>query len=387
MAPDLNMPAPSASQEAAASPRLAPLDGLRGIAIALVLWHHLGDQLLPLGRASWLGWIRAGTSLGWIGVELFFALSGFLIGGILIDRRDSPNLMRVFYARRALRILPLYYAALGAIGLLLLARLPHSYHIGPAWVPALFLSNLAFGIAGRWDWAPLSVLWSLAVEEQFYLASPWLIRGISPGRVGWLGVGLVAISELLRVGVQAFSPGTHLFLHVVTLFHMDGLALGILAAWLVRAPGTDALFAALGRCWHLLALAGLGLILVLEVVRADEGSPAMDFWGYPAVAGFFALLILVAVRIRPPGPNRILSGRLLVYLGRRSYFIYLFHEIFWSLAVAHLGPGFPMRSATGVGLVLATVAVTLGAAELSWRWFEGPLIARGHQLKYAPCPA
>ena len=111
--------------------RNTALDGLRGIAIAMVLWHHLVEPNLPLGHASPLGWLRAATGLSWAGVDLFFTLSGFLIGGILIDHRISPHFTRVFYLRRAVRILPLYYLTLAVMAAAILCRLPGSYHIFP----------------------------------------------------------------------------------------------------------------------------------------------------------------------------------------------------------------------------------------------------------------
>src|SRR5665213_590018 len=225
------VPGPQASVASRSQPsRNSALDGLRGIAIAMVLWLHLGQHHLPPGRGSWLGWLRAGTGLSWTGVDLFFALSGFFIGGILIDRRRSPRLVRVFYLRRAVRILPLYYVTLLAIGAAVLLNVPGSYHMFPAWVYALFLTNFAFGLAQSWDWLPLSVLWSLAVEEQFYLTAPWIVRAIPRAWIPRVAIGLFAAAELCRAAALLAFPGGHFALQVLTPFRMDSLALGVWVA-------------------------------------------------------------------------------------------------------------------------------------------------------------
>ena len=214
--------------------RDSALDGLRGIAIGLVLWHHLLATYLPVGRGSWLGWLRAGTGLAWCGVDLFFVLSGFFIGGILIDRRDSPRLARVFYLRRAVRIMPLYYVTLVVTLLAIVVRVPGAYHEFAPWVYATFLTNFALAHTHTWDWLPLSVLWSLAIEEQFYLTAPWVVRVISPSRLPWLAAGLALGAWMARGILLLWFPSGNFAAHVLMPLRMDGLALGALVAWAVR---------------------------------------------------------------------------------------------------------------------------------------------------------
>ncbi|MBM3853598.1 MAG: acyltransferase, partial [Verrucomicrobia bacterium] len=189
--------------------RSAELDGLRGVAIALVLWHHLGASALPFGADSWLGWVRAASSLAGAGVDLFFVLSGYFIGGILIDHRESPRLARVFYLRRALRILPLYAVTLAVIFTLVALGAPGSWQEFPAWIYGLFLTNFALAWAQHWDWLPLSVLWSLAVEEQFYLLAPWIVRALSPTLLPWFAGAVVLTAWLLRLSVLVWFPQGH----------------------------------------------------------------------------------------------------------------------------------------------------------------------------------
>jgi peptidoglycan/LPS O-acetylase OafA/YrhL len=380
----VNPPASRASPDPKASAQRKPaLDGLRGIAIAMVLWHHFVEQHLPPGRGSWLGWLRAATGLSWSGVDLFFALSGFLIGGILIDNRSSPRLARVFYLRRAARILPLYYATLVVTAAAVAARLPGSYHLFPAWVYPLFLTNFAVGWAGSWDWLPLSVLWSLAVEEQFYLAAPWVVRAVPPARLPQLLAGLVALAEAGRLAVWLCGGAARHLPFVLAPLRMDALALGFLAAWAVRSPGAAPFLRSLGAHWRACLLAGAGLFVGLALLRPPEGSMNLALFGYLLIAAVMALVLLVAAAFRPPQLARLLEFGPLAALGRHSYFVYLWHPLIGGTIIALLGGGgFVLDSWTGAGLVALAVAATWAAAVLSWKWFEAPIIARAHRTAY-----
>lgn len=374
---------PSAARPGSPARRNAALDGLRGIAIAMVLWHHLVELNLPPGRGSWLGWLRAGTGLSWSGVDLFFTLSGFFIGGILIDRRESPRLTRVFYLRRAVRILPIYYITLGFIAVALLARLPGSFHLFPPWVYALFLTNFALGLAQRWDWIPLSVLWSISVEEQFYLTAPWVVRALPPSRLPWFLAGLAVLAELARAAVLIWHPQGNLALHVLTPFRMDALALGAWVAWAVRSDAAHPFFDGLRSAWKLWLASGLVLLCGLALLRPAEGSPVMALAGYPLMASVFALAVAILSGLRPPGLSRFLESRPLVHLGRHSYFIYLWHTLLGGALIRWLGgPNFILNSPHTLGVVLLAVAATWIAAAASWKWLEGPLVAWGHQHAY-----
>jgi peptidoglycan/LPS O-acetylase OafA/YrhL len=366
-----------------AAPREAALDGLRGVAIALVLWHHFVEQSLPPGRASWLGWLRAGTGLSWCGVDLFFTLSGFLIGGILIDKRDSPRFARIFYLRRAARILPLYYVTLAVVGLSLTLRIPGSFHLFPPWVYALFLTNFAIGFSGIWDWLPLSVLWSVAVEEQFYLSAPWVVRLLRPGRLPWVLAGIVAFAEAARVAFVIASPTGHFFPFVLPPFRVDGLALGFLAAWAARCDATIPFRAFLGKRWPVLAGCGAGAVGALALLRPAEGAPSLNCFGYLAIAALFSLIVFVVSVPKPPTLTHILEFRPLVHLGRHSYFIYLWHGLIGSSIIRGLGGSdFSLNSAAGIGIVAIAVGATWLAASGSWKWFEGPVVAWGHRHRY-----
>ncbi len=366
-----------------ASPRAVELDGLRGIAIALVLWHHLVASALPLGSDSWLGWLRAASLLAWSGVDLFFVLSGFFIGGILIEHSESPRLARVFYLRRALRILPLYFVTLAAIFALVAIGVPGSWHEFPAWIYGLFLTNFALAWAQHWDWLPLSVLWSLAVEEQFYVLAPWIVRAVSPIRLPWFAGTIALLAWALRIVVLAWYPNGHFGVNVLTPLRMDELALGVLIAWAVRAKVAQSFFAELATRWKFwLACAASGPA-ILTLQRSGGGDFTYCLYGYTLLAMFFALLVAVVAGVRPVPFGRLLTLRPLVHLGRHSYSVYLWHPLIGVGVIRGLGgEHFTLNSVDGFGIVILAVASTWAAAAISWKYFEGPLVSWGQKHVY-----
>src|SRR5260370_30236825 len=168
------------------SARILELDGLRGLAILLViLCHYVGNpNHAPLG--FWPHRFLSAFAVGWSGVDLFFVLSGFLIGRVLPDARNSPHYFRAFYMRRIFRILPIYYLwtlLFSATATVVLVFFPcrlgvTSGDLLRVPVQLLFLQNFWPGML-RFTWMWFAVTWSLAVEEQFYLLAPPLIRYLS----------------------------------------------------------------------------------------------------------------------------------------------------------------------------------------------------------------
>src|SRR6266436_5687461 len=186
------------------SGRVPELDGIRGIAIGMVLIAHF---FLVVSRpGSPLAYALVPLRLDWSGVDLFFVLSGFLIGGILLDARESSNYFRVFYTRRFFRIVPIYAVLLFTVALAMYlssAGASDKYEEIfaerlPWWYFATFLQNIGMSLHNVWGTFPLGVTWSLAVEEQFYLTLPLLIRFL--GRRALIRFMLFAIAgaPLLR---------------------------------------------------------------------------------------------------------------------------------------------------------------------------------------------
>jgi peptidoglycan/LPS O-acetylase OafA/YrhL len=368
--------------------RILELDGLRGLAILMVIpCHYIAD--VPHGAPhTWAS--RAGSMVGWggSGVDLFFILSGFLIGGILLDSKSSPNYFRTFYARRFFRILPLYYSVLFAYTVLWFAS-PALFHLGtPAWTYPLFLQNYFMKMAPvQTIW--LAPMWSLAVEEQFYLTSPPLIRRLSTERVVQAMVSVVAIAFLIRMTVVlGFGDAAHdhwglRFAYFGTPARADDLALGVLAAvgwrnadvkrwvqehialcksaifaciaaWAIMLPWTMRPFSYLANTLSLSVLGALYLCLMITVLLDEKGWLA-----------------------------KLCRWNALREMGKISYCVYLVHyPVLWIMHRLVLGSDPRFDTSAGIGVTLAAFAATLAIAQLSWRFFEHPLVRRGHAFKY-----
>src|SRR5437879_42167 len=208
--------------------QIPQLDAVRGIAILLVILHNQSSVFPSLH-------LERLFANGWMGVDLFFVLSGFLITGILVDTKPSYGYFRNFYARRCLRIWPLYYALIVFMFVIVPRLRPADAHTvfdksSPWWAYPLFLQNVLIpsptNAAG-----PLAVTWSLAIEEQFYLVWPWVIRYGSPAQVRRLALLVIGLSPALRL---------YLSFHDVNLYtnvfcRLDGLMAGALLALVVRS--------------------------------------------------------------------------------------------------------------------------------------------------------
>ena len=312
----------SAPQAVHSSRKLAALDGVRGLAIIAVFLSHSGWRM---ARGSILEepvrWI---TGQGWMGVDLFFVLSGFLITGILLDSRGAENYFRSFYARRALRIFPLYYAFLLVGFALFPLTVADDWQPLRAdrWLYFCYLTNWLGLWKGFWRANIMGHLWSLAVEEQFYFTWPLLVRVLKPrtllravltteaaviaGRTSWV---------LLRHPGQTAS--------LATLTRMDGLLLGAGIAVLVRHYRLPERLIA----WLPAALvAGIGIYLAL-VLRYPHWAEVVQLVGFPLLAFSFALLVLFAAATENVRGimQRTLTGRALGRVGKYAYGIYIFH--------------------------------------------------------------
>ncbi len=163
--------------------RIPELDGLRGLAILLVLVWHFGYLFASAGSSRWLYYVKDSMTMFWSGVDLFFVLSGFLIGGILLDARESPNYFKTFYTRRSFRIIPVYALLVVTfyvcVSLGLPARIAGSSAVFGATAPwyeyATFTQNIGYATGQPSQSLWLSTTWSLAVEEQFYLLLPAVV--------------------------------------------------------------------------------------------------------------------------------------------------------------------------------------------------------------------
>ena len=373
-----------------ASSRITELDGLRGMAVIFVILYHYFVNLAPAAPGPTLSFFRAWFQMGWCGVDLFFVLSGFLIGGILLDAKSSPRYFKTFYLRRFYRIFPLYYVWIGAYFLLAFVpflRLPSPLTIQPEkWniVPvfALFAQNLVrtwhHGLGITW----LGPLWSLGVEEQFYLLMPFVIRFFSRRRLGLVLALTILLAPLARIIAYSLSP-SHSVQYALTPCRADALAMGVLLALAWRDDRWKARLASHQK----LLYAILGVLLIgvadLAIWHPSPYTYKMSLWGFSCLDAFFAGLLLLALT----APQGIWSGccrwSLLRNIGGVSYCMYLMHAAvgFIFHTSLHSSNG-RVSTVAYLGITVLAAGTTWVLAKISWRYLESPLLRRGHAYRY-----
>jgi peptidoglycan/LPS O-acetylase OafA/YrhL len=354
--------------------RILELDGIRGAAIAMVIaWHYFSGPAGANGFAagSLLAYLQAGCRLAWSGVDLFFVLSGFLIGGILLDSRDSPTYFRTFYTRRFFRIVPIYAAMLIVTHPLMQTLGLHQ--VGRWWIYPLFLQN--FWMAAKNDWGLWAVTWSLAVEEQFYLTLPLIIRKINLQARIWLIVAAIAAAPLLRSLMFVFAPHHPLAPFTLMPCRADALLCGVLGAVLIRDPQWEKKLERnyIGLCAALGVLLA-GAALLTKYARGEPLGAPMVCFGYTWLALLYLCVLLLAVTQPRRGLGAILRFAPLRSLGWIAYGVYLLHLIVL-IALKHFLPAWPLARVS-----VASLAATFVLAIISWRYFEKPLIDYGHRL-------
>ena len=364
----------------AAGQRLAPLDGLRGIAILLVLLFHF-FSLDPAKASTVVVVADRYLRLGWAGVNLFFVLSGFLITGILLDSKAGPHYFRNFYARRVLRIFPLYYGYLFAA--LTLGRVFSYYGSATLRLEALhqvwlwtYTSNL-FEALRRQDLQFFRHFWSLAVEEQFYLFWPLVVFLLPRRALAWFSVGGVLTGVSARIFLKLASgdgfAGLQLFM---TPCHVDALSLGALAAIALRTE----------RAWRLAvkgARVAFPLLLAAICVLIGKNGQPSEVQAFPAHLSInsmvnlcsASLLVLAVASSGRTVLRRLLCARPLTFLGKYSYGLYVLHPTVVMVVSSFVTPrslAVQLHSYFLAGGVYVCVLflVSIGVAYLSWHAYE-----------------
>jgi peptidoglycan/LPS O-acetylase OafA/YrhL len=343
------------------------LDGVRGLAIALVLASHLCPE------------IAAGA--GWSGVDLFFVLSGYLITGLLLDGRAAPDRARRFYTRRALRIFPLYYATLVLVFVLVPAfRLPF-FSVIPRHAATYqstarelewfwpYLSNWYIGLVRPGQPGPLTHFWSLAVEEQFYLVWPLIVWHCSPRTSTRVAIGALLGSLALRVAMVA-SHAPYLTVYMLTPCRLDGLAVGALIAL-----GTRSESGLVGTRRVILPLASVGaaILVILSIWRQTlfSADPWVLTIGLAAAAWLYGGLVVVALSYQ----SSTLAWAPLRWIGERSYGLYVLHP-FVMFALTTF-TALQVGTVAYAGVALAASAIV---AEISYAGFERPFLSLKDRL-------
>jgi peptidoglycan/LPS O-acetylase OafA/YrhL len=365
------------------SKRIVQLDGIRAIAILMVLvWHYFNGDCIMTNTWSPVAHIirRLGT-LNWSGVDLFFVLSGFLLGGILLDNHEARNYFRIFYLRRACRILPIYYVIFG-IFVMLKPVLQHSGSLSwlcrphlPLWPYLIFAQNIVMGLKESPGPAWMGMTWSLAVEEHFYLVLPLLIYFVPRRALLYVLALFVFAAQALR----CLSPGFHAFVNMP--WRADSLLAGVTLAVLVRSRRFTAL-ANSSRHFILTLfsiLFGGAILAILSNFHTSSQDPYNHLW----LAALYTVFILVAIMEADRFIGRILKIPILAWVGTVSYGVYLLHEQVLGLLFGCLQGHEPhINSLADAMVTVLALAITFGLAALSYYFFEKPILRYGHKMKY-----
>jgi peptidoglycan/LPS O-acetylase OafA/YrhL len=347
---------------------------LRGIAASMVIATHYlnGVERHNFGKA-----IAPYVGFGATGVDLFFVLSGFLLAGLLLDRRAGSGYYSSFYIRRACRIFPLYFALLLAVvcivPLVPFLAADHNFDWGAAkvWWFFVYIQNYGMGAIGSYRPALLGPTWSLAVEEQFYAMLPLTIRLLSiralvaAAALAWAG------SLLLRVFIVQAGAWPVLAASIWSICRLDSLAAGILAAILarsqVRVPSRVLILAAaclLGGC----------------LVSGPWRTPLLECFWIAFVAAGYACLVLYGIWYPAHSLSAAVSTPVLRWLGTISYGTYLLHAPVRCLALAVFHE-LAIRGVAAPGFVVTPVslAVTIALAHWSWTHYESHFVRWSHR--------
>ena len=381
------------------------LDGLRGIAIILVMLHHYTfSQPRLTDYVPTLIDPRIGEVIFffWTGVDLFFVLSGFLISGILLDTRGSKRYFANFYARRILRIFPLYYLVL-FLAFVVLPMFPAvdgvlapqeeglTVEETPAqWRYWSFLTNVSI-VAYGWTHGWVDISWSLAIEEQFYLVWPLVIWLCPPRLVAPLCAVILVAEPIARIYARAIDYPA-LWLYVLTWYRLDGLAIGALLAVAQRRG----LLPTLDRWVPLVLIAAVAGIIACTILGGHPWwwNRRIQQYGYSLIAIVGGAMLVSAIN-RPADSvwPRLLSMGWLRAFGKYSFALYLIHLPVMRAVRAYVFD--PLEYATlGIAPWLAQLlfyaaatAPAFALAWLSWRCFEGPILGLKAWFPYSRASA
>lgn len=354
---------------------IKPLDGIRTLAIAMVLvWHYFYYQVNPDSHYAIVRYLKFLTSFTWSGVDLFFVLSGFLIGRILIHYRESKNYFKTFYLRRIFRIFPAYYLVLFSFFAFVwsgastrfpwLAANPHPYY---SYI--FYIQNfMRHGFGANW----LSVTWSLAIEEQFYLIVPLLIFVIKPKYLPHLLILSIVAAPVFRALLH--NMGSYILLPA----RMDSLSLGILIAYYHLNGAVDKVFKDKKK---ILLMMLIILFLAPFFIYGKSGAEKVgETFIHSILALTYGILILLVLVL---DKSSFLSSSFMSFFARISYMMYLTHELFLGLLyqlILNLPPHIiDVKSSL---ITLMALIATIVFSTVSYYFFEKPILTIGKRYHY-----
>jgi len=375
--------------------RVREFDGLRGIAVVLVIAFHVFKRAAYFTEHPILITISDITSVGWVGVDIFFTLSGYLITSILLKAKQGEHYFKNFYIRRVLRIFPLYYVAI-AIVLLYVPKVEPEFtrNLGKM-LPLMLLyqQNWAPLIKGLYISQYLGITWSLAIEEQFYLIWPYIVYKLNRDQLIKVSFGYIVFSIIIRTLGTALWPDldqASTFFYHSTFARFEEIVFGGLLAVSMTHDGVQqkvyrfsmgvfTLFFSIFIILCLLSLPGLP--------NPGYSSIPLMLGGYTSIALFSVGLIGIFIT-HPPQSfiRRFFQNPILIFFGKYSYSMYLFHmtvalillDIFWHTGMRGWKPY--------VLYIVSTYFVTTIVALLTWNLLEKHMLNLKKFFEYKNSP-
>ncbi len=344
------------------------LDGIRGLAIVLVLLYHCFPSLYKIG-----------TELGWIGVDLFFVLSGFLITGILLETKSRPYYFQTFFVRRVLRIFPLYYFFLIVFFLVLPLFTTKEWLKGYQYLYEnqiwywLYVPNWLIVVDNQWPPVSKPILnhfWSLAIEEQFYLFWPFVVYFVNKKVLKNICLYLILQSLIIRNII--LSTGQNDFItYVFTFARLDPICVGSLCAVLIREEGMKIYIERITPFVLFVSVFLLGGIILLSK-NLTLTNPYFIRIGYLLIAFMFGSFLIYALS-KKNLINTVTQTGILRWFGKYSYGIYIYHWSFYVLFNPFFLEQFSFinnLSWRGMASSIVSTIIILLISVLSWHLFE-----------------
>jgi peptidoglycan/LPS O-acetylase OafA/YrhL len=371
--------------------RIEELDGLRGIAVIVVMALHIFKRATEFTEHPVLLAITKFTEIGWVGVDIFFALSGFLITSILLRAKQEEHYFRNFYVRRVLRIFPLYYFAIVLV-LLFAPKLESEFtsQLNVALpVLVLYQQNWAVLFRGFHLTRYLGITWSLAIEEQFYFIWPFVVFSLNRERLIKAGIGYIIVSFVTRIFAVFFWGNlgdVSRFFFYASFARFEEIIFGALLA--VFLTGDGAREQVRHYSFPLFVVSFLTFLTLCYLVLPNSPHPEyanipLTVGGYTTAALFATALIGVFVT-HPPKDilRRLFRNPVLVFFGKYSYSMYIFHisaalillDVYWHTGLRGWKPY--------ILYIVTTYAVTVLIALLTWNLLEKHMLGLKKYFEY-----
>lgn len=375
--------------------RIKELDGLRGVAVVLVMALHLFKRAAYFTEHPVLETFTTITTVGWVGVDIFFALSGFLITSILLRSKTEEHYFKNFYVRRALRILPLYYVAILFV-LLFAPKVEPEFtsQLNTALpIMLLYQQNWALLFKGFYITQYLGITWSLAIEEQFYFIWPFIVYKLDRERLIKVSIGYIIVSTMARVLGTLLWPNlsqASTFFYYTSFVRFEEMLFGGLLATFLTYDGAKEKVRRFSTPLFLISFAVFILLHILSLPGSphpEHGSIPLMLGGYTTAALFTVGLIGVFVTHPPQNLlRRIFGNSILTFLGKYSYSMYLFHmtaalillDVFWHSEMRGWKPY--------ILYPLTTYIVTVIIALLTWNLLEKHMLGLKRYVEYKNPP-